>query len=595
MSRRVIFNCDTRDIKDFEEFAQKAKELGATHMDITQIPKSRWQWELDRSDPYPNWGMDKPSIFKILIPDKLKGHLNQEYSDKIIGILRQRAEVLKKLGLKAAYAGSDPAWLPESVYEAYPEWRGPRCEHPRRARRPYYSPCIDNPEVLETYIGTVEKLCRIIPIEHFRFLINDSGGGVCWSRNLYAGPNGPSACAHRAFSQRVTGFLDAIQEGTRRAGLEASAGIGAIVLPEDALATVPYLKPGQFITNLDPQGQAPYLDMGFECEYYGTNIYPVDGIPQISLFAERMQRSFEKPETDVIISIPTVGRIEHYEFIKKFRNQPYKGVTGRYNALREVAASLAGEEFASDLVDVWDYLYKGIENMRYIGNGGHILLMGCVSQRWLTRPFVPFPLELEPEERDYFRRFQFQANSEEEAGDLMNIQGQEHVNGYSGMWFMTKAMKISIEHFQRALKALVRILDKMPEGEYKKNLVTLELRIKTLICTVRNAINACRYQEILDRTDYTAVPKDSTQVWIDQGDPKLREIQNVTRDEIDNTQELIRLLESTSESLLVMAASHEEEDVFTLGPDLIHQMKKKIKIMMDHTMDLNRLYTRFNN
>jgi hypothetical protein len=105
------------------------------------------------------------TIFKIVVPEELKSFLPLEYARKNMEIIVQRCAVLKALGLKAAFVGKEPAWLPEAVYRNHPEWRGPRCEHPRRSRHAYYAPCVDHPKVLEMYQNAVAELCRQAPIE----------------------------------------------------------------------------------------------------------------------------------------------------------------------------------------------------------------------------------------------------------------------------------------------------------------------------------------------------------------------------------------------------------------------------------------------
>jgi len=76
------------------------------------------------------------------------------------------------------------------------------------------------------------------------------------------------------------------------------------------------------------------------------------------------------------------------------------------------------------------------------------------------------------------------------------------------------------------------------------------------------------------------------------GDQKLREIQIVTRRDIDNTNELIRLLETSRVPMVFTAPTREEEDIFTLGPDLIAQLKKKVAITLKHQLEVHRLYHR---
>jgi len=130
------------------------------------------------------------TIFKVAVPPELQAFLPADYARRNLEIIRQRGAVLRELGLKAAFSGKEPAYLPEAVFRAHPDWRGPRCEHPRRSRHAYYSLCIDRPEVLAMYRKAVAEICRVAPVELFTFLTNDSGSGICWSVSLYPGRMG---------------------------------------------------------------------------------------------------------------------------------------------------------------------------------------------------------------------------------------------------------------------------------------------------------------------------------------------------------------------------------------------------------------------
>ena len=57
------------------------------------------------------------------------------------------------------------------------------------------------------------------------------------------------------------------------------------------------------------------------------------------------------------------------------------------------------------------------------------------------------------------------------------------------------------------------------------------------------------------------------------------------RDELDNTQKLIDLLENGGMDLINHANDQKIEDTFLLGSDLIEQLKQKRKIMLDHWLD----------
>ncbi len=589
--KKRVFSCPAPRLEDFRRFAGQAAQLGATHVVISDLPKSRWQWELDRSDPYPNWGMLMPTLFKIIVPPELKPFLPADYADKNLAIIKSRVALLKELGLQAAFSGKEPAWLPEAVYRAHPDWRGPRCEHPRRARKPYYAPCIDRPEVLRLYRQAIAELCRHAPIESFSFLTNDSGGGICWSVSLYPGQNGPSWCQSRSYASRVVGFLSAIQAGARDAGLEADVSLyygSGVISQTEVNSVLPSLEPGQSINQQTREGRQPYRTIGYT--FYDNGVGPVLGIPQVGRIAEQLDLAQRDAAAHASFSFALPEWPCYLPLIRTYRQKPPAGILGQMQAIRALAAELAGEAHADAFMEILLRIDRAVQIVRSIGPDP-VLLVGTVNQRWLTRPLVPFPMELTSEEKDYYRRFQFQANSEEEAADLMNLQGFEMINGYSGSLLAAGWLEQALGLLRAAAEDLGRMPAPANKGEASDFLVGLAPRVKALIACCRNAKNVIQYQDILDRTDYRRPPREQN-IYPMDGDQLLREIQIVTRQEIDNTSELISLLESTRVPLLETATVAEEEDIFLFGPDLGEQLRKKADTMLRHQLDVHRLYRR---
>lgn len=589
---KIVFNCPTSSIDEFETFATEAKKLGATHVNISQILPSRWQWELDIDDPYPNWGMPIATIFKIIVPKELAPYLPADYAKKNFETIKQRCEILKKLGLKAAFVGKEPAYLPETVFQDHPDWRGPRCEHPRRARNTYYAPCIDQPKVLEMYRNAVAELCRHAPIEVFDFLTNDSGGGICWSVSLYPGQNGPSWCEHRSYADRVVGFLSTIQEGAGNAGLEAEVsfryGSGYISRTE-VESVIPYLKPGQTINGKNKDGLTPAYAIGIVD--YWSGVGPVTGIPQIMKVAEHLQHIPQQDKVNLTFNFLAVEDfLDQYNLIEQFNLHPIGSMVEKMHAVHALATTQAGTENANQLMEVWEKIYKAVHEIVAMGPDP-IMLVGTINERWITRPLVPFPMELTSEEKDFYRKFQFQANSEEEAADLMNLQGFEMINGYSGSLLATWALNQSINQIESAVNDVGNIAKNLKDKNQAQKMELLRLHLKTLFCFYKNAKHTIQYQDILDRTDYENQPVEQNYYPLD-GDQLLREIQIITRNEIDNIYELIALLESTKIPLVKTASSMEDEDVFNLGPNIIEQLKKKVSIMLKHQLEVHRLYKR---
>src|SRR5688572_17365946 len=149
--KKIIAGGSYTDLADFEKFAARAKQSGVTHIRITDsLPWSSWQYD-DPADPYPSWVISNPGLLKTAIPEALKRYIPSAHADRVLSILEARTAVLRKLGLKSAISCFDPSMLPEQVFADHPLWRGPRVDHPARARHPRWAPSIDHPEVLALY------------------------------------------------------------------------------------------------------------------------------------------------------------------------------------------------------------------------------------------------------------------------------------------------------------------------------------------------------------------------------------------------------------------------------------------------------------
>jgi len=591
--RKISITCAARtNLDEYRRLAQLAKEIGATHLSVSQIEPSMWQWNVNRYDPYPNWSLDRPTVFKFIVPEQLKGYLPEDYAKRNLDMLIARAKILQEYGLKATFDGMEPAYLPEQVYLDHPAWRGPRCDQARRARTEYYAPCIDNPEVRAMYVEAVHKLCEAAPFESFNFLTNDSGGGLCWCEGLYPGKNGPMNCQKISVGDRIVSFLDIFQEGAALAGYEAEVNVLHID-PIDEITALPKLKKGQSVNNHTMTSKGRSLTVGFPAPRSDTT-YPVINLPRLAAYAEAMQAAQENPDANIHIGIRTIDDLDTIAFLKKYFGKMEKGALGRYRALTDMATEFVGETFAHDLVEVWDLIEHTVMRFRYLATGGHVFALGTVHQRWLTRPFVAFPGELTEEEKSYYRPFQFQAQSEEDADNMLDLQAHRWIGGYSGQNLINKTVNTAMPDLNKAIGIIEKIISKAGDIPYQKTLKHILLRLKLHRCVIRNMDNVCGFQTILDRTDYNEVPVDKTPIIREQGDIRYFKVNQIIRNEIDNTLEIIDLLKQAEEPILQLAPSEEFESVMILGPDIIEDLKKKIAIMEKHRRDFSRLYKSYN-
>jgi hypothetical protein len=203
----------------FERNAARAKQLGATHVLITEdLPPALWEMDVP-GDPYPAWYMYHPGLLKIFPPAVLEKYEDRAYAEKIAALFQARCGVLRKLGLKAAYGANEPHVLPEAFFTDHPDLRGPRVDHANRSRTPRFAPCVDRPETLALYREALQKLLKRLPeVDLFLFTTTDAGSGLCWTPALYPGLNGPSWCRKRAMEDRVAGFLGALNDAALQSG-----------------------------------------------------------------------------------------------------------------------------------------------------------------------------------------------------------------------------------------------------------------------------------------------------------------------------------------------------------------------------------------
>jgi len=581
--KKIIFGCHSENLADFEAFARRAKLSGATHIVLTgeDLPWATWQLDTP-GDPYPAWAMSNIGLLKIATPAALKPYLPQDYADTVMGILRSRCDVLRKLGLKAAFTTFEPQMLPEPVFEAHPLWRGPQVDHPLRSRVPRFAPSIDNPEVLALYRESIKALLTACPeIEILSLHTNDSGSGVSWSGGLYPGPNGNSLYRDEPMHQRYRDFFGALQAGARDAGAKGLE-IDADWVRESAPELIAgRLGPGMAVANLEGPDATPYkAEVGFLLDYFYP-FYPAQGIPIPVRYLEELEQASKSAAPRLFYLIGDRFDSDlYFRVYDAFVKNPTQDEVSRLQLLRSLAAERVGEASAAALLDAWLALHRIQRDTEIINFGGTMFYLGSVQQRWLTRPFVPFPEELTPAETQYYRQYQFQARSEDRARNLDELQGTHQYQGLGGM-------ALSVKLFSRMLAELAKA-----RGDVRKieGYQLLDARLRVFQALVDNCRDAIQYQYDLDTAKAWQLrrPVESQEQLTDI--PEWRAIRDTARREIDNTAVLIDLLQSQKAPLIDLAKTSGEENIRVLGPDLVDQLRKKIKIMMAHWEDYDRLF-----
>ncbi len=583
------------DLEQFERNAIRAKRAGITHVLITEhFPPALWQFDV-AGDPYPAWYIYQPGLLKIFPPASLQHYVNPQYAETVAEIFKARCGILRRHGLKAAYSTNEPQVIAEAFFADHPELRGPRVEQPNRSRAARFSPCVDRPEVLALYSESMQQLLKRCPeVEIFSFLTSDSGAGLCWAPSLYPGSNGPAYCQGHSMQERVIGFLSTLHEAAKESGHTIQADLVEIA-PRQWMS--PTFDRPQSIARSLPAGMAVDHFEGPDGHRVRVRRFsggdgefaPVLGIPRPLGWLGALSSGQGTLGSKLVMSFDDRQNLElSFRILERFQDRPSSTRLQTLSSLHEVAAETAGKASADDQLELWLALDDA---ERYLGtlNFGPVLIMGCVLGRWITRPFVPFPSELRHEETEFFRPFLFQAKGEEEAGDLVDIQGMRMYEGWGARLLVQNIIEKVTANTARALALAQRIGDTAGPDRIKWEL--LEQRIGTLQCFVRTVVNSVKYQAGLDRVKALKIAPQQDPVLGARSGWDREDLLNIARNEIDNAAELRRLLETAKEPLVDTAPVAREETMRRLGPALPAQIKRKIDVMNAHWEDYKRLFT----
>ncbi|MEQ1604314.1 MAG: hypothetical protein ABL999_05540 [Pyrinomonadaceae bacterium] len=583
------------DLVQFERRAVMSKELGATHVVVTEgLPLATW--EADPSDPYPAWFMHHISMLKVFPPKDVQPYVNAEYAAKVSLILEKRCEILRKLGLKAIWNANEPGVMPEAFFTAYPELRGPRIDQPNRSTKAHFAPSSDDPETLRIYRESIQLLLKRCPdVELFNWVTTDAGSGFDYAPGLYPGPNGNTKYKNRPMEDRVSGFMINIQKAAKEAGRDIAIHLRPIeprqwmvptFSPEVLRAIVRLLPRGLAVQGLEgPDGRA-FAGAGTGG---GGTFSPVVGMV-VPSFSQRT--SDVQPR--VVVSLGDAASTDfNYRLLKATRNLPQKTLSERIAALRTFAVTEVGEEQADNLIEVWSSLNAVEQNLNSL-NFGAMLRFGHILNRWVTRPMVPFPDRLTADEKKDYRRFLFQAKGEEQAENLADIQGMRMYEGWGARLLFQRNLELTMPQMRNAQTRIEKIRDSAKTDDSRKYWDLTAKRLQAATLLLQSADNMIAYQAQLDRVKSLDIAPEANPVLGVQSGWDRADLMETARREIDTMIALKRLLDSTKDPILDLAPTADEESIMRLGPNVSAQIKHKIDTMNAHWLDYDRLFTKPN-
>ncbi len=591
--RTFVINACITDLNDFRNlvhYASRLKKYGNVQVGVSTLADKSFHEIPPGGNPWNEYASNNPAIYKFYPDPRIAQFIPGEFVLKNRKLLLDKAKILTENGMDAAFFGNEPAFLPPAFFEAYPQLRGPRVDHPRRSRSACFSPCLSTREMQEMYTGMMKDLLRNVPnLKTFFFKTNDAGSGNCWSDWLYSGPNGPEGCRGESTGQRLAELMQAMQNGAAGNGnsidiyLSHPQGSSNFTDPEradiqDRLPAHCYFKstPGHEIISLGSE-------MG--------SLYPVKGICDIWSYLEDIEKiDIRKPQTIFISFSSYYDRGNESADIENlilsiladhFGDEPAAGETVQQK-LHRYCAAWAGERYADTLYHAFTDLHKAFA-LRRSDFGNLAGIYWDVSSRMINRPLLAAPQRLTEAEESYFLPFIFNVSATEARMDYLDIHG--------GRW------TLPLESVRRYTAMISDICTKLetiiPEASNQDFIKKMELALRVHASLVRSCGNFTEAQQIRDdNADKLNGPvhrpsKEST--WT--GDADLLRFNEIMRNELDNTAELTSLLQNGGLEVLCHANDKVHEDCFLLGPDIIAQLKMKYRIMISHWRDIEDYMT----
>jgi hypothetical protein len=594
---RLIVNCAANDLTLFRRVAEAATALAERYdvrMVVSHLSRRDLRQLTDPDDPYLQYSVNFPSLFSFVVPPAVEPFVDRDFAEANRSLLDAKLAVLRQLGLKAAFFGREPVFFREPLFEQHPRWRGPRVDHPRRSRNPVYSLCLHQPEVQTLYRQAVEELVGRFPeLDTFYWWTNDSGSGFCWYPYLYAGPNGPEHCRDLGPVEATAAFQSAVLDGARAAGVDdpMSVMLHTRIWDEGRMPSGAFVHPSD-----RPQRDVVSMGADLSLTYPVRYLWdPLRRLGEIGALSEPRPAAVVCWLSDVYHrASPDPGTAERFFALWALADRDpsaTRRLASRLALLNDLATSAFGPGAAEDAVEGWVKLHEAFtlqRNSPYLRPLIQYLpTYGPVSHRWLTRPLVAFPEALTVEEERYFLPHVFAVGEPARRGNLLDVHGYPAAapgESYDlrSRYFdrIASLLGAAASSFERAAGAAA--------GQARCDLAATGRAARLMAClwaTCRNWIEfaALRTLESSRSAGETARPHDT---WSREAEEHRQRLFRVLRREIDNSLTFQELLGSDPEMVVVRGSTADDEDTFTLGPDLSAQLTRKRSIMLAHWQDV---------
>jgi hypothetical protein len=211
---------------------------------------------------------------------------------------------------------------------------------------------------------------------------------------------------------------------------------------------------------------------------------------------------------------------------------------------------------------------------------------GAVTMRHTTRPLVFNPELLTAEEEDYFLPYVFNIHESEARSDYIDLHGRRMALG-TGDELGLPAIDGALQDMRDAASVMEGIAD-APDGKW---LMAVATSARIYASMVRSTMNFFFGQRIRDR-HASALARQQPYIPVKagswDGEGGILAWNERMRDEFDNANELLELIKDRGTDHVFHAEDKRHQSPFLFGPDLVGDLEKKVRIMRDHWLDVQR-------
>jgi hypothetical protein len=273
------------------------------------------------------------------------------------------------------------------------------------------------------------------------------------------------------------------------------------------------------------------------------------------------------------------------EIVRDCIAEPTHGLMSQFNKLHRLAVRWGGERNAEAVFEAFNEMHEAFRLKDAVAP--HYSNMYCgVSMRHLTRPLLFKPETLSGEEESYFLPYVFNIFTSEARNDYIDLHGQRITGPAS--WEdhgLHRAMNQALSAAQKVESA-----SGAPEEQWLKHLA---LSLKMWAGEVRSIHNFYFAQLLRDRnkTVLAGQPRIPSKEATWNGDSDYLDWNAIQRDEFDNTNELLEVVESGGLNLIAHARDPRQEDTFLMGPDVAGALRQKARLMRREWLDVEHYLT----